>query len=689
MVGAMLRRAVSLLSASLLATFALFPVACDPDNLGGDGPPGGSGGWDPGEPPIGNGTGTTGSGGSQTTTTTTDPDKPTCAEACRLCDREVTLPDQGQTTVELRGDWGGASTWTTPNPMVKEGGLWRSAIEVGWDKSFQYKFIIDGNWVPDPNNPSQVDDGVGGKNSLAPAAVCEDKWTCGVTCGSDVPGLDDWKDEVMYFVFVDRFFDGNPANNGGPTPGVQEPADWQGGDWAGVTQKIEEGYFTKLGVTVLWITVPMNNTSQAGKGIGGDPNNYTAYHGYWPQNLDQAEEHFGTMADLKNLVDTAHANDIKVIVDYAMNHVHSSSPVFQQNPDWFWKLSDCGVCGNGCDWNGPSGKKCWFTDYLPDFNFTNADARAFSIQNALWWIEQTGIDGFRLDAVKHIENSWMWDLRKALAEQVEAGTGKHFYTVGETFTYSQQDTLKDPVTGNLFVDPKAALTGQFDFPLRLAIVERVLRREGTMYNLDSFLDSNDNYYGPGLMSTWIGNHDIARVIHQADNPAWNVYDGGVDMKSIAWNNPPGLPSGMAPFERVANGFTLLFTMKGIPLIYYGDEIGLPGAGDPDNRRFMQWSGYSAGQTYLRTHIEKLGQIRKAHPALSKGKRTKLSVADDTYAYQMSDGTETVYVAINRSDSAKDVTGLPSGSLQDLLTGSMVNGGTVNVPARKSMILVKP
>jgi glycosidase len=238
------------------------------------------------------------------------------------------------------------------------------------------------------------------------------------------------------------------------------------------------------------------------------------------------------------------------------------------------------------------------------------------------------------------------------------------------------------------VDPKKALTGQFDFPIRLNVTNTVLRREGSMEDLDGFLDSNDNFYGPGaVMSTFIGNHDLPRVIHQAeDTPKWGVH---FNDKAAGWSNLPGLPSGMSAFERVANGFTVLFTTKGIPLIYYGDEIGLPGAPDPDNRRAMQWSGYSAGQQYLKDHISKLGAIRAAHPALSQGTRSKLSVSKDTYAYKMANATDTVYVAINRSDSGQSVGGLPSGSLTDLLTGAMVTGPSINVPARHAMILVTP
>src|SRR5690606_25598464 len=137
------------------------------------------------------------------------------------------------------------------------------------------------------------------------------------------------------------------------------------------------------------------------------------------------------------LVEAAHQRDILVIVDYAMNHVHADSPIYQQNPGWFWPIQNgnqyC-VCGQGCGWDGADGRRCWFTDYLPDFNFTVQAARDFSVSNALQWITDTGIDGFRLDAVKHIENSWILDLRARVKAEIEPVSQQHFYMVGETFT---------------------------------------------------------------------------------------------------------------------------------------------------------------------------------------------------------------------------------------------------------------
>ena len=430
----------------------------------------------------------------------------------------------------------------------------------------------------------------------------------------------------------------------------------------------------------------MDNPDAAG--LGTDGKMYSAYHGYWPSELSQNESRFGTMQELKDLVTAAHAKNIKVIFDYAMNHVHSAASAYSQHNDWFWPLdftdskgSHHCICGDSsCPWDGEYAKRCWFRDYLPDFNFSNQQARKFSVDNAIQWIQDTGIDGFRLDAVKHIEDSWLTDLRSRVKADIEPTSKQHFYMVGETYT-GDQSLIK------YYVNPNTMLDGQFDFPLRATLAQAVLTRSAGMNDLDSFLNNNESYYGSGVMSTFIGNHDLPRSIHLAeDTPVWT--DVWADGKNLAWNGQPGLPSSQHPFERLANAFTVLFTTKGIPLVYYGDEVGLPGAGDPDNRRMMQWSNYSQGQTFLLAHIKKLGQIRAAHAALRKGTRTTLGSTTDTYAYKMVLSSDTVYVAVNRSDSTQSIGGFPSGSLEDQLGGTTVTGPSVSVPARSSMILIQ-
>lgn len=604
-----------------------------------------------------------------------------CAPADAPCPVIFHLPLTGQKSVELRGDFV-AGAWTKGVAMSIDGGEWRTTIGVKNNTPIHYKFFVDGmTWIADPANQASDMDG----NSVT-TATCP--ITGGVDCSKPDAGVDagpppivgsyDWRQSVMYFAFIDRFNNGDPSNDA-PVAGIEGPANYQGGDYAGLLAKIEEGYFDKLGVNTLWLTVPMDNPSVAGAGSDGHP--YSAYHGYWPQNLDKVEEHFGDLALLKKLVDSAHKKGMKVLFDYAMNHVHESSPTYKDHADWFWPLDYNGkycVCGQGCDWNDSyEQKRCWFTPYLPDWNFTVTEARAFSVNNAVKWITDTGIDGFRLDAVKHIETVWISDLRTRVTNEIEPKSKQHFYMVGETFESGNRDLVRK------YVDP-SLLDGQFDFPLRAVVVEKLLRRSGSMFDLDGFLASNDGYY-PGIMSTFLGNHDIARIINTALDDPWDAW-AAADKGAGNWTNTPQLPTYKAPFERMAVAFTFLLTTKGIPLIYYGDEIGMPGAGDPDNRRFMQWSGYSDNQLFLRGQLEALGQIRKAHPALWRGTRTTASVTQDTYGYVMSDGADVVSIALNRGDTTAAVAGMPAKG-HDLLTDKDVDGPSVTLPPRTAMVLV--
>jgi glycosidase len=637
-----------LLPPFLVLAAAALPFACSQETLGV------------------HGTGAGGGGGS-----------PACVAEGDPCTVVFTYPLGNEKSVELRGDFQ-PDAWNKGVPMLIDGGEWRTSISAKNGQSIQYKFVLDGQtWVQDPKNESTVPDGQGGVNSLVVAS-------CGTPCAHDAGSTDppagsfDWRSAVLYFVFVDRFANGDTSNDF-TVADVEEPANYQGGDYAGLLEKINDGYFGDLGVNALWLTVPMDNPNAAGSGDFG--HNHSGYHGYWPTDLDNVEEHFGDKALLKEVVKAAHRKGIKVLFDYAMNHVHEEAPLYAQHPDWFWPLDYNGkycVCGQGCSWDdGYEQRRCWFRDYLPDWNFQNTEARAYSVNNAIQWIKDTGIDGFRLDAVKHIETVWISDLRTRVANEIEPESREHFYMVGETFESGNRDVIKS------YVDP-TLLDGQFDFPLRGVVVETLLRRGGSMFDLDGFLASNDSFYGAGVMSTFLGNHDILRTIQTALDQPWDLWSDGGESK---WTDPPSAPTNRAPYERMAVAFTFLLTTKGIPLIYYGDEIGMPGAGDPDNRRFMQWSGYTADQVFLKNTIGKLGKLRKKHPALWKGIRSTVSVTQDTYGYSMTDGDDVVWVALNRGDQTAAVAGMPEAG-RDLLTGDDVDGPSVTLPPRTSMVLVR-
>ncbi len=503
-----------------------------------------------------------------------------------------------------------------------------------------------------------------------------------------------WEDAVMYFVLVDRFFDSDGQRQ--EVPGVDWAAQFQGGDWNGVTAKLS--YLADLGVNTLWLSAPYKNRDLPGAAIdpGSDSHLYSAYHGYWPSpaNIDYSdpnnpqptptvESRLGTAADLHTLVDSAHAENMFVLFDYVMNHVDDQSGLYAAHQDWFYRENGNPVLCSPNYWNDPYyGTRCAFTPYLPAFDYYQSWVRQWSVADALWWAQAYGIDGYRLDAIKHVPMEWLTELRTALNARFSSPAGGRFYLVGETYDYDNRQVLKN------FVDPATKLDGQFDFPLRKRICDAIFKRSMSLDDLFNFWNENDNFYGPGsLMSTWIGNHDIPRAIHFASGQIDDCYQGS--WVGNSWN--PGAfqqPGDAAPYERLALAFGLLLTNRGVPLIYYGDEIGMAGGGDPDNRRMMMWDGLNAHQTQLRETVRRLLQIRRENIALRRGRRVTVTGGWDTFAYKLTGcgESEDVYVLANRSDNAASVSGLPAGTWRELLTGGTQTGGSpVEIPARSLRI----
>jgi glycosidase len=704
-------------------------------NLFNPGDGGGSGGYG-------------GSGGSMGP----DAGDPDCSDGVRTCGEAFTFPFNNETGVVLHGSYA-PGAWTTGTPMTHSGSVWTATVQVPWGEPVQYKFFVTGGttcgdaggcWETNPTQPTTTGD-AGVVNNLASAITCQSDFECGEE-GALPPGVFDWRDAVIYFVFVDRFFDGDPSNNcnvsgasSEGTAGTLQYAsnNYLGGDWAGVTQQINAGYFTTLGVNTLWISVPIKNADTvlgAGEFCDSSGNcapdmyQYSAYAGYWP--LDPGsmavEPCFGTAADLQALVTAAHTKNLKVLFDYAMVDIHTSSPLYAANPSWFTPQCQCGQTGCG-DYNNYT---CWFTPYLAHFDFTNSSAaRTYSVTGALQLLQTYGNDAFRLDAIKQVDPSWLASLRPQTTtyESTVAGSGpvQHFYMVGETYDFDDMAYIRS------FINPMTALDGQFDFPLRYRLVDTMLLRDtgpgldypipdGSnwtftqppgMQGLAGFMDFNDSFYPTGsVMSTFIGNQDLPRSIHFAEQtvPSWLAlgatgesaiqtavtYDGeytasSTEATNAAWTPEPALETDPNTYERLANAFAVILTNKGAPLIYYGDEIGLPGAGDPDNRRMMVWSGLTAAQQGLQARISKLTSIRAGHPSMRRGARTTLYVDADLWVFSETTvdakgTTDTVYVGINRSDSDLTTMAVLPG-LPELVVGGTTSTGNDTVPARETRI----
>ena len=637
-----------------------------PDTDGGvDGRPGGEGGV----------ADSSGDGGPRG-----DGGNPGCNSRCAVV---FEFPESGETDVRLMGEF---DNWSQGQAMVNSGGKWTTTLTLDHGQLVQYKFAKNNKseWVTDPAGPTCAEIG---DNRNAYKVV---------ECANPCPVTEDWRDGVLYFAMLDRFKNGDSQNDSpvGDRFGrqVRPIADWMGGDIQGLLDKVQDGYFNRLGVSILWISNPI--AAADGAWDGSQNEIYTGYHGYWPTDMNAVEPRLGTRQQLKALIEAAHAKGIKVIMDYPMNHLHQDSPHFKAHPEWFWDYQfngqDC-KCGSeaaGCGWESAQKERCWFDPFLPDFNYGNAAALSFSLDNLVSWAKDVGgdgsgvgFDGFRMDAVKHIDMAWVTSMRQRLDSEFP---GRFIWTVGETFTGS-----KGLIKAYIGADK---LHGQFDFPLHDVIRGVIIQRGGSIKDLGGFLQDNRCPYGNGaLMSTFMGNHDKQRVVHDAVNQWFGSFDF------------PAQPSGDAAYERLALGFTLLMTLPGVPLIYYGDEVGLAGGTDPDNRRMMPWSGksyaeagnddaktlsISAAQATLLARIKMLSAIRKAHPVLRRAypEIDWKATTDQVLVYQMKLGRERLIVAINRSDDTQSAIDLGVNAAHDLLAGKIVDGHALSLPPRSAAIL---
>ncbi|MGI5829548.1 MAG: alpha-amylase family glycosyl hydrolase [Bradymonadia bacterium] len=490
----------------------------------------------------------------------------------------------------------------------------------------------------------------------------------------------DWRDGVLYFAFIDRFLNGDTSNDEPKTDATVEgtcDARWMGGDFAGLKQKVEDGYFESLGVNTLWISSVSMNGQTVGRGTDGKT--YSAYHSYWPvatgwtyENeslfssatsaglpIRAIEPHFGTMEEFKALVGACHQRGMRVLVDFAANHVHEDSPLYKKHRDWF-NTEPVHICNgdNGANWNKYP-LTCWFAENLPDFNYEKAEVRKAMVDHAKWLIQESNIDGFRVDAVKHMTKQFVIDLRRGIDAMFE-NTGITFYMVGETFEFGA-DALKEYIGKDL-------LHGQFDFGFYGQIKDNILSPHGSYEKVKNFTEHNDHTYNDvngikAIMGTFIGNHDVARAISVANENG-----------SENWGQNPDV-NDWQPHLRLKLAWTVLLTSPGVPLFYYGDEFGLEGAGDPDNRRMMKFDGLREQQEITFNFVKQLGKIREENPVLSRGNRQNIAANNDAWIYKMVDDSASIWVGVSKSNNTGfDVQG-PQNGWVDLLNNNADIGHT--------------
>lgn len=454
--------------------------------------------------------------------------------------------------------------------------------------------------------------------------------------------------DTIYQIVTDRFFDGDTSNN--PTGEIYDPSNnrkYHGGDWAGITQKIKDGYLTDLGITAIWISSPVENITTI------DPsNNSAAYHGYWAKDFFRTNPYFGSLNDFQTLVSTAHSNGIKVVIDFAPNHTSTAEygdMVFPEDGRLYRDGQLVGGFSN--DKAGIFNHESW-TDFstwengiyhsmygLADLNQMNGTVDTYLKDAINLWLDY-GVDGIRVDAVKHMPMGWQSNWLSSIYEHKPVFVFGEWFN-GGTSADSEMDCFANESGMSL-------LDFRFANAVRGALGSLTLSMQ-ELYEV--IVDTETSYKEINDQVTFIDNHDMSRFMTLSNNTSHSV----------------------------DSAYVIQMTSSGVPTIYYGSEQYATGASDPDNRGDMP--AFNKNTTAYQI-ISKLAPIRKTNPAAAYGKTVERWVNSDVLVYERTFGNSVIYTAVNRNTSqGYSITGaftsLPNGTYADVLQ-NICGGGTLTV-----------
>lgn len=465
---------------------------------------------------------------------------------------------------------------------------------------------------------------------------------------SDVSNSASFSTDTIYQIVTDRFFDGDSSNN--PSGEMYDPSDprkYHGGDWDGITQKINDGYLTEMGITAIWISSPVENITSI------DPSNRSAaYHGYWGRDFFRTNQNFGSVSDFVELINTAHANGIKVIIDFAPNHTSTAEygdMVFPENGNLY--RDGTLISGFNNDTQNIFNHESW-TDFstwensiyhsmygLADLNQMNDTVDSYLKDSIDMWLD-LGVDGIRVDAVKHMPMGWQSNWLSEIYEKHQT------FVFGEWFSGS---TANDSEMTGFANESGMSL---LEFRIANAIRNTLGSKTMSMQELyDVMIDRERCYKEINDQVTFIDNHDMSRFMTLAKGNA----------------------------RALENAYVIMMTSSGIPTIYYGSEQYATGDTDPYNRGDMP--GFDKSTTAYQV-ISKLAKLRKTNAALAYGTTQERWMNSDVLVYERTFGNSTVLVAVNRStsqgyDITDAATALPDGKYEDVLC-NLLGGGTLTV-----------
>lgn len=458
----------------------------------------------------------------------------------------------------------------------------------------------------------------------------------------DLLTREDKEATILYFMMVDRFNNGNPQNDDPVEhPELADRANFWGGDIAGITEKINDGYFEMLGINTVWMSPITQNPLQAYLEFPEPRRYYSGYHGYWPITLTTVDHRFGTEAEMHELVSSAHDNNISVMLDFVSNHVHEDNPIIIENPHWATQLNLPGGRKNIRLWDEHR-LTTWFDTFLPSLDFTNPEVIELMSDSAFFWIDHYGMDGFRHDATKHVNLEFWRELTRKLKEDYMIPNNRRLFQIGETF--GSRELIGSYVGSGL-------LDGQFDFNLYFDARTIFARDDASFVDLDYSLHQSFSHYGfNNLMGNITGNHDLPRFISLAGGAL--RFDE--DEKEAGWQREVGVGDPVG-YNKLSQLTAFIMTIPGVPVIYYGDEIGLPGASDPDSRRPMKFENLTENQSWVRDNASRLAHLRADNLALVYGSFHTIKAERHVYAYARSYFDEHALVVFNKSNESKTVT----------------------------------
>ncbi|MES2125745.1 MAG: alpha-amylase family glycosyl hydrolase [Pseudomonadota bacterium] len=458
--------------------------------------------------------------------------------------------------------------------------------------------------------------------------------------------------DVIYQIVTDRLIDGDATNNPGGSAfsaGCTQKKLYCGGDWKGIQNAITNGYLSGMGITAIWISQPVENITAIINYSGTDN---TAYHGYWAHDFKKPNLAFGTFTDFTNLITTAHAHNIKVIIDFAPNH---TSPASQSDPNFG---QNGALYDNGLQLSTYSNDSGGYfhhnggTDFstlengiyknlfdLADLNHNNTNVDTYMKAALKVWLD-LGIDGIRFDAVKHMPMGW----QKNAMSYVNGY--KPVFAFGEWFLSANE---VDPAN-HYFANASGMNVLDFEFAQKVRQV--FMDGSADMNSLYAMITSTASSYNHvNDEVTFIDNHDMPRF-------------------QVAGANQRKLEQALA--------FTL--TSRGVPAIYYGTEQYMQGTGDPDNRSMM--TSFSTTTTAYKM-VAHLAPLRKSNPAIAYGTTTERWINGNVLIFERQFGSNVALVAINRDlVNTASITGLltamPAGSYTDVLSGVGLNGNNIVV-----------